>query len=100
MKGERSPVEEWSSRDGQLAVALTQLEAALCSGCGQPQWLGHDEDTDWNPPESARCWSCTHLTEAQEAFSKSGGEAGVPAAHAVKWWITRHHPPPQTPEQQ
>lgn len=62
--------------------------------------MGHDEDTDWCPPEQVKCWSCHHLTEAQEQFSKAAGgtdSAGLLKA-STRWSIRQYHPEHDTAE--
>ena len=91
MKGERPPTGRWSSRDALLAVALTQLEAALCPGCGQPQWIGFDHEVEWDVPGPVRCFPCTARDKAADAFVKAArgpdGNGTVEAPEALRWPI-------------
>lgn len=93
LRGERPPTGRWSSRDALLAVALTQLEASLCPGCGQPQWLAFDHEVEWDVPGPMRCFPCTTRDQAASAFMKSSrgadGEVHVDAPEALRWPINR-----------
>ena len=90
LTGERKPGEAWSSRDGQLATALTQLEAQLCPGCGQPQWLAFDYHIEWECDDDPwRCRPCTTREKtAQRWLNAAGDDVEVPSA--LRWDVTRY----------
>ena len=90
LSGERRPGDYWSSRDAQLATALTQLEAQLCPGCGQPQWLAFDPAQNWEvDDEPDRCHPCT----AREGTAQRWLDANTTEKHgpevpsALRWAV-------------
>lgn len=46
MRGQREPSGRWSQPDRLLALALTEYEQGLCSGCGQPRIRSINDDID------------------------------------------------------
>ena len=92
MRGERAPTEPWTTRDRRLAVALTQLEASLCSGCGQPSWLTYDASLTWEvDDEPYRCIPCTAQSKAVSKWTSDGEE--VEAPDALRWAPPRVYDP-------
>ena len=62
----------WSAADRLLAVALTELEACLCSGCGHPKDRAyHPGSTGHYEPRSVVCNACAAQAEHK---SKEPGE--------------------------
>lgn len=93
LTGERSPADPWSSRDRLLAVALTQLDAALCSGCGQPQWVGFDPMVGWEVPDAPlKCHACAARNASAAAWDKTAGEDAAKDRDALRWPVHPHHP--------
>ena len=93
LRGERAPTQVWSSRDRALAVALTELEAALCSGCGQPQWLAFDPALSWEvDDEPLRCFPCTYRDQAATEWMRPAGDGGsqVEQPQALRWSVRQH----------
>lgn len=64
LNGERDPGTRWAHRDTVLAVALTEYEAGLCAGCGQPLAMTR-ADSEHRPHgyavESFSCQACSEL---------------------------------------
>lgn len=73
IRGERRPGQRWTDRDALLLQALTYYEASLCSGCGQPMWLGMDPDTEghWKAPLPTRCHPCTAIAIRMKDYEEA-----------------------------
>lgn len=80
LRGERAPGAKWTERDSDFALALTEYEGMLCSGCGHPVWESMDPDTqrDWEAPLPMRCHACTAIGERAKGYAKP--EVPVPTA--------------------
>lgn len=92
-RGDRDPGRSWSSRDRALAVALTQLESALCSGCGQPQWLAFDPALSWEVDDDPlRCHPCTARDRAASDWLRPGedGASRVEHPQALRWSVRQY----------
>ena len=95
LSGERKPGDYWTSRDAQLATALTQLEAQLCPGCGQPQWLAFDPANEWFVDDAPdRCFPCTYREGAAQAWldANTTDKAGPDVPGALRWSVHLHNP--------
>lgn len=64
----------WTDDDRAWALALLQVEAETCAGCGQP--LGETTDPAleeaWRA-EVIRCHACATASRQAEAFQTGGG---------------------------
>lgn len=88
LRGDTAPGERWSSRDGLLAVALTQYEASLCSGCGIPQHLSFDASLSWETDGPYVCQPCVAKSTEEAAFLTEE----VQHRHAYRWSVRQYHP--------
>lgn len=57
LRGSRLPGEAWTKRDAALAQAAKTLDWSRCSGCGQPRWLAHNQNSYFTP-KRVKCESC------------------------------------------
>jgi len=64
---------EWDDRERGWALALLDLEADTCPGCGgsitettRPESEGH-----WHVPPPTRCHRCTALANAQQPYAEA-----------------------------
>lgn len=90
LRGDAAPGDRWSSRDGTLAVALTQFEASLCGGCGIPQWLAFDAEAAWETDDDPyRCHPCT----ARDASAEAWMTDKVKQPSALRWSVRQYFPP-------
>lgn len=48
-------------KDRAVALALSEYEAGLCPGCGEPVAECYDADSAYDVPDPIRCHSCTAL---------------------------------------
>lgn len=78
LRSGRKPGQAWLPSDVLLALALTEYEAGLCDGCGQPMHLSMDPETEgkWVAPLPTRCHACTAI----EHRSADYGENEAPRA--------------------
>lgn len=67
-----------------LAQALTQYEALLCGGCGQPSWLSMDPDNErrWFAPLPSRCYACTAIDHRVHEYDKVDNAPSALKFHA------------------
>lgn len=74
----------WLQSDTDLAVALTELEASTCSGCGQPvaECMSTEGDGAYDA-EPWRCHGCATRDRKAQEFSKAGDQAGI------RWVVKR-----------
>jgi hypothetical protein len=75
----------WTDEDQAWALALLQVEAETCRGCGQP--LGESTDADleelWQA-EVIKCHACVTAGHRAESWQKSGG-----SQHGANIHVTR-----------
>jgi hypothetical protein len=66
----------WTDDDRAWALALLEVEAEVCRGCGQPLAESTDPALEeaWTA-EVIRCHACATGGRKAEAFQKSGGDA-------------------------
>ena len=72
----------WTQEDTDLAVALAEIEAERCSGCGHPvtDTMDPDLEFEWEA-EALRCHSCA----ARDRAAEKAGDMGA----GVRWLTTR-----------
>jgi uncharacterized cysteine cluster protein YcgN (CxxCxxCC family) len=68
-----SEFRKWGSTGRALAVALTDYEASLCDGCGQPVHLSMDPENEghWVAPLPMRCHACTVIAHRVKDYEKA-----------------------------
>ena len=70
----RSP-RRWLLADRLLAVALTEYEDGLCSGCGQPRDRAWNDDmVGMYEPHTGTCAACLAMAEHEELHKRGPGE--------------------------
>lgn len=90
LRGEAAPGDRWSTRDRQLAVALTTFEASLCGGCGIPQWVAFDPEVLWDVDDAPyRCLPCT----ARDASAEAWMDDTVKQPSALRWSVRQYVEP-------
>lgn len=64
---------EWTEEDQAWAIALLQLEADTCPGCGQPlsQSTLPAAEGEYEVPAPTRCHCCTTLHVHQERYAEA-----------------------------
>ena len=74
--GHRPADGRWTADDTALAVALHQIEALECSGCGQDRTatMNTAHEFDWQV-EAVRCHACAARERYAESHMKNGGSA-------------------------
>ncbi len=63
---------DWSSRDRNLAIALDQYDASICGGCGQSLHESTDEDGPDYSVEDRHCRGCAQLKDAANDNDQPG----------------------------
>lgn len=65
----------WTGEDRAWALALLELEADTCSGCGQSisESMDPDREDAWRA-EVLRCHACTAAARHVESWQKQGGD--------------------------
>lgn len=75
----------WTDEDREWALALLQVEAELCRGCGQP--IGESTDPAleelWRA-EVIRCHACATAGRHIESWQKEGGDAHGANVHVIR----------------
>lgn len=58
---------EWNDQDRAWAIALLQVEADTCPGCGQPrsESMHPDAEGGYEVDAPTRCHACTELERAR-----------------------------------
>ena len=75
MPGPGEPL--WLDDDRDWVLALLDLEADACSGCGQPRSESMDRDGEFAyVAEPIRCHACAALARASRDFTESNPTAG------------------------
>lgn len=68
----------WLASDRDAALALLDLEADACSGCGQPRSESTLIENEWAyTAEGQKCHGCTAVDRAQSKFAEAGVTAGL-----------------------
>ena len=82
-----SEFRKWGATDRALALALTEYEANLCDGCGQPMHESMDPATEgqWVAPLPMRCHACTAIAHRAKDYP----EDKVDAVSALKFHAER-----------
>lgn len=64
---------EWTEEDRAWAIALLELHADTCGGCGQPLSQSTDPDAEggYEVPDPTRCHACTALHKHQEKYAEA-----------------------------
>lgn len=72
-RGQRKPGARWTPTDWALAQALTQFEAMICSGCGQPMHESMDPENEgrYVAPPPSRCYACTAVHHKVADYEKA-----------------------------
>jgi len=83
-----TPEPEWDQLEQGWMLALGELEAATCDGCGH--YLDEtlppaSEPEDWTLLPPMRCSVCTLLAMEQESYAK----AETKHLHALRWRAIR-----------
>jgi hypothetical protein len=66
----------WLDEDREWALALLDLEADTCPGCGQPHHEASDPANEGRYTASPhRCHACATVTKAVRAWRESGGSS-------------------------
>ena len=62
---------EWTEEDRAWAIALLEVEADTCSGCGQPlsETTRAEAEGGYEVPPPTRCHACTALHTHQERYA-------------------------------
>lgn len=63
----------WPIEDLALVIALQDVEASICDGCGHPLAESTDPVNEgrYRPDLPVRCWACTALGAAGEPYRES-----------------------------
>lgn len=64
---------EWTEEDRAWAIALGELHADTCQGCGQPlsESTSPDAEGGYDVPAPTRCHSCTVLHKHQDKYAEA-----------------------------
>ena len=85
---------EWDDESRALLLALAEVEAGECSGCGMPleECMSPEADPNnraggWTYEGGAphRCHACSARERSVDAFAKSGGSVTA----ALRWPVRR-----------
>lgn len=64
----------WLPEDRAWALALLQVEASACPGCGQSWETATDPDNEFRfAAELTRCHACSTSARAVQAYQDKGG---------------------------
>lgn len=75
----------WLDEDRDYALALLEVEALTCHGCGQPRDESSDPANEFNyTAEPHRCHSCSAISKATRAWSSDGG-----SMDGVTFYVTK-----------
>ena len=82
----REPGKAWLPSDVMLALALTEYEAGLCDGCGQPMHQSMDPETEgrWVAPPPARCHACTAIEHRSADYGQNEAPRALRFSAALK----------------
>lgn len=68
----------WTKEDTDLAVALTEIEADRCGGCGQPRSESMDPANEYAyRADPLRCFSCAARERESRSRGENWDEAGI-----------------------
>jgi hypothetical protein len=75
----------WLDEDREWAMALVDIEADTCHGCGQPRTESLDPANEGHYSASPhRCHACAAMSRAVRAWSDAGG-----TTDGVTFYVTK-----------
>lgn len=74
----------WTQQDTDLAIAITEIEAERCDGCGHPVGESMDPDTEFGwKADALRCHACAARDRKARGMGESFDDSGI------RWLVTR-----------